>query len=133
MVRLLLQDRWDREAFSNASISWVSNLITQAVITLLFALVGIAVIAWIISLLPELRLYLKENMKLGHWFEMIFNAAPVQQDATKASAPVKVVIKDILPLLFWLLILLPMFLFPIILVVFPLMHIPWSYLLPPTG
>lgn len=108
-------------------------MITQAVITILFVIVGVAVIAWIAFLLPEVRLYLKENMSLGHWVEMIFNAAPVQQDASKASAPVKVVIKDILPLVFWLLILLPMFLFPIILIIFPLAHIPWSYLLPPTG
>jgi len=108
-------------------------LITEAVITLLFAIVGFAVVAWIAFLLPEVRLFLKENLSLGHWVDMIFNAAPVQQDASKASTPVKVVIKDLIPLVFWLLILLPMFLFPIILIIFPLMHIPWSYLLPPSG
>jgi hypothetical protein len=108
-------------------------LITQAVITLLFAIVGLAVVAWIVFLLPEARLLLKEHASMSYFVQMIFNASPVQQDAAKASTPVKLVIKDLIPIVFWLLIILPMFVFPIILIIFPLMHIPWSYLLPPTG
>jgi hypothetical protein len=108
-------------------------LITQAVITLLFAIVAVAVIGWIAFILPELRLFLKEHSSLSGVVQTIFNAAPVQADANKAQAPVKIVVKDVIPILFWLLILLPMFLFPIILIIFPLMHIPWSYLLPPTS
>ena len=108
-------------------------MITQAVITLLFAIVAVAVIGWIAFILPELRLFLKEHSSLSGVVQTIFNAAPVQADANKAQAPVKIVVKDVIPILFWLLILLPMFLFPIILIIFPLMHIPWSYLLPPTS
>ena len=108
-------------------------MITDAVVALLFAIVGVAVIGWIAFILPELRLYLNEHAILSHFIQMIFNAAPVQNDANKASAPVKIAVRDLLPIVFWLLILLPMFIFPIILIVFPLMHIPWSYLLPPTG
>ena len=108
-------------------------MITDAVVTLLFAIVAVAVIGWIAFIIPEVRIYLKDHAYLSHLIQMIFNAAPIQQDADRSSAPVKIVVKDLLPIVFWLLILLPMFVFPIILIVFPLMHIPWSYLLPPTG
>ena len=108
-------------------------MITDAIVVLLFAIVGIAVIAWIAFLIPELRLFLKEHTSISGMLQTIFNAAPVQQDASKASEPVKIVVKDVIPILFWLLILLPMFVFPVILIIFPLLHIPWSYLLPPTG
>lgn len=108
-------------------------MLTDAVITLLFAIVAVAVIAWIAFMLPELRLFLKEHRNLSHPVEMIFNAAPVQSDVAKASTPVRVIVKDIIPILFWILIILPMVILPIILIIFPLMHIPWSYLLPPTG
>jgi len=108
-------------------------LITEAIVILLFAIVGIAVIGWIFFLLPDVRLFLKEHASLSGMVQIIFNAAPVQQDASKASEPVKVVVKDVIPILFCGLILLPMFVFPVILIVFPLLHLPWSYLLPPTG
>lgn len=109
------------------------GLFTQVFVTFLFAIVAIAVLAWIGSVLPELRIFLKSHLVLSNVIQTLFNAAPVQQDSSKASAPVKIVVKDIIPILFWLLILLPMFIFPIVLIIFPIMHIPWSYLLPPTG
>lgn len=109
------------------------DLFTQAFVAFLFAIVAIAVLGWVASILPELRMFVKSYLFLSNIFQTLFNAAPVQQDALKASVPVKVVVKDILPIVFWLLILLPMFVFPVILIIFPIMHIPWSYLLPPTG
>lgn len=109
------------------------ELFTQAFTAFLFAIVGIAILGWIGSILPELRLFIRTHLFISGIIQTLFNAAPVQQDASKASAPVKIVVKDIIPLLFWLLILLPMFIFPIVLIIFPIMHIPWSFLLPPTG
>jgi hypothetical protein len=108
-------------------------MITEAIVTLLFVILAIAIVGWIGFMLPDLRAFLKNHRLVSGVLQAIFNAAPVQQDASKAGEPVKIVVKDIIPLLFWLLILLPMFIFPIILIIFPLMHIPWSYLLPPTG
>ena len=101
--------------------------------TLLFAIVGIAIIGWIGFIFPEFQIFVKKHASLAKVVQAVFNVAPVQQDASRAAAPVKLVVKDVIPLLFWLLILLPMFIFPIILIIFPLMHIPWSYLLPPSG
>jgi uncharacterized membrane protein len=109
------------------------GLITEAIVTILFALVGVAVVAWVASVFVDFRLFLNEHANISHQIQMIFNAAPVQQEADRSSKPVRLVVKDLLPIIFWLLILLPMFIFPVILIVFPLMHIPWSYLLPPTG
>jgi len=108
-------------------------MITDAIVILLFAIVGIALIAWIAFLIPELGMFLKEHNSIYGILKTIFNAAPVQQDAGNAREPVKTVVRDVIPILFWLLILLPMFVFPLILIIFPLFHIPWSYLLPPTG
>jgi hypothetical protein len=107
-------------------------LITEAVITILFAIVGIAVIGWIAFLIPELRVWLRQHASLDGVIKMIFVAEPDPQEVEKSAEPVKIVMKDIYPILIWLLIILPMFIFPIVLVIMPLMHIPWSYLLPPT-
>lgn len=108
-------------------------MITQAIVTLLFVILGIAIVGWIGFILPEFRIFIQKHASLAKVVQAVFNAAPVQQDASNAGEPVKIVVKGILPLLFWLLILLPMFVFPIVLIIFPLMHIPWSYLLPPSG
>jgi hypothetical protein len=108
-------------------------MFTQAIVTLLFVILAVAVIGWIGFISSDLKAFLKSHRVVSGIVQTIFNAAPVQQEATKAAEPVKIVVKDIIPLLFWLLILLPMFIFPIILIIFPLMHIPWAYLLPPTG
>lgn len=61
---------------------------------------------------------------------VIFAATPAKSDVDKSVLPVKFSIERILPLILWLLIILPMFILPIILIAFPLLGLPWSYLMP---
>jgi hypothetical protein len=96
-----------------------------------FGILGIAVITWIVVILRELpegapRLY-KYVSKVT---SVVFNAAPDQADMKKSSFPVRVIVEGIIPIIFWLLIIVPMVVFPIILVLMALFHIPWTYLLP---
>ena len=107
-------------------------MITEAVVTVLFAILALAIVSWIAILIPEFEQFLDYHKKLNSIFAFIFNAAPVQEDAKKTPLPIRVVILRIIPIILWLLILVPMIIFPIILIIFPILHIPWTYLLPPT-
>lgn len=101
------------------------------VVGLLFAIVAIAILGYVGLVIPELRAYLKQNAKLAGIFSLIFDAAPAQKESKKTLLPIQVTIEGLIPIVFWLLILLPMFIFPIVLIIFPILGIPWSYLLPP--
>jgi len=105
--------------------------ITDLVVGLLFAILGLAIVSWFVIILPDFERFLKQNKRTWALFSFIFNAAPVQEDASKMSPPVRAITEGLIPIILWLLILVPMFVFPIILIVFPILHIPWSYLLPP--
>ncbi|MDA4131097.1 MAG: hypothetical protein OK457_10030 [Thaumarchaeota archaeon] len=107
-------------------------MITEAVVAILFAILALAIVAWIAIIIPEFEKFLNYHKMLSSILAFIFNAAPVQQDSKKAPRPIRVVIQRLIPIILWLIILVPMFLFPIILIIFPILHIPWSYLLPPT-
>ena len=107
-------------------------MITEAVVTVLFAILALAIISWIAILVPEFAKFLDYHKRLNSVFAFIFNAAPVQEEAKKTVLPVRLVILRLIPIILWLLILVPMIIFPIILILFPILHIPWTYLLPPT-
>ncbi|MHB8568462.1 MAG: hypothetical protein ACYC7D_15655 [Nitrososphaerales archaeon] len=92
-----------------------------------FAILGLAILTWLVVILPDLTRV--EPFK--GIFDMLFAPAPSKGDVDRAAPPVKFTIERILPLVFWLLILLPMIIFPIILILFPILGLPWSYLLPP--
>jgi len=98
-----------------------------------FAIVGIAVITWIAVLIrelpegdPQLYKYVKRITSF------VFDAAPAQADVQNSPLVVKIIVKGIIPIVFWLLIIVPLVIFPVVFIVMPLLHIPWSYLLPPT-
>lgn len=106
--------------------------ILSILVPLLFAITGLAFITWIIVIFRQLpenapRVY----SLITKVTRPIFNAAPAQNDIKKSDPPVRFVVGRLIPLIFWLLIVLPMVIFPIILIIFPLLGIPWSYLLPP--
>jgi hypothetical protein len=105
-------------------------MITEIVVVVLFAILGLAVISWILIIIPEFSKFLQVHKRLNSFVAFVFNAAPVQEDAEGMSPPVRAVTEGIIPIVLWLLIIVPMFVFPIILIIFPLFHIPWSYLLP---
>lgn len=97
-----------------------------------FAIVAIAVITWILVIIrelpegaPELNEYVT---RISHF---IFDAAPAQADVQNSSLPVKIIVKGIIPIVFWLLIVVPLVIFPVVFIIMPLLHIPWTYLLPP--
>ncbi len=101
------------------------------IVAVLFAIVAIAILGYVGLVIPELRAYLKQNAKLAAIFSFIFDAAPVKNESKKTPLPLQVTIEGLIPIVFWLLILLPMFIFPVVLIIFPILGIPWSYLLPP--
>lgn len=107
-------------------------MITEIVVGILFAILGLAIVSWVAIVIPELDKYLRSHKRLYAIIAFVFNAAPDQEDASQMSPPVRVVAEGLIPIILWLLIIVPMFVFPIILIIFPLLHIPWSYLLPPT-
>ena len=102
--------------------------IVTVIVPVLFGIVGLAVLAWLVVVTTDL---MRSNPRMQQLLGTVLNPAPAKLDVDKSALPVKVVIEGLVPLIFWLLIFLPMIIFPIILVVFPLFHIPWSYLLPP--
>jgi hypothetical protein len=104
--------------------------LSDVVVTLLFVILGVAVLGWVGILIPELRAYLKQNKFLAGIFSMLFAANATNADVKKTYRPLKFTLEDILPIVFWLLILLPMILFPVILVIGPILHIPWTTLFP---
>jgi hypothetical protein len=106
--------------------------IVSVLVPVLFAILGLAVITWVIVIFFQLP----ENApRLWHLIKRItdpiFSAAPFQNDIKQSDMPVQLVVGRLIPLIFWLLIVLPMVIFPIILIIMPLLGIPWSYLLPP--
>ncbi|MDG6908029.1 MAG: hypothetical protein JRN20_19850 [Nitrososphaerota archaeon] len=100
------------------------------IVGILFGILALVFVSWFFIIIPELRLFLKQHSKLSGLFSFIFSAKATNSDVAKSYPPVRFVLENVLPLVFWLLILLPMFLFPIILVVGPAMHIPWTTLFP---
>ena len=102
--------------------------IVDIVLGVTFGLLGIAIVSWIVKVAFELS----RVDPFRSIFATIFSPAPDRAEVDRTALPVKVTIEGILPILFWLLIFLPMIIFPIILIIFPLLGIPWSYLLPPT-
>jgi hypothetical protein len=107
--------------------------IIDVLVPVLFAILGLAVLTWIVVIYRQLptgapRIY----AMIRKVTRPVFNAAPAQDDIKKSDPPVRFVVGRLIPLIFWLLIILPMVIFPIVLIIFPLLGIPWSYLLPPT-
>jgi len=107
-------------------------MITEIIDAILFAILGLAIITWVAILIPELNKFLQGHKRIAAIIAFVFNAAPVQQDLPRMSPPVRIITERLIPIILWLLIIVPMIVFPIILIIFPLLHIPWSYLLPPT-
>ena len=101
------------------------------IVAVLFAIVAIAILGYLGLVIPELMAYLKQNAKLAAIFSFIFDAAPVQKESKKTQLPLQVTIEGLIPIVFWLLILLPMFIYPVVLIIFPIKGIPWTNLLPP--
>jgi hypothetical protein len=96
-----------------------------------FGIVGLAIVTWVVVVLRELPEGAPGlNKYVSSVISFVFNAAPAQADVKNSSLPVKIIVKGIIPLVFWILLIVPMVVFPIILILFPLLHIPWSYLLP---
>ena len=97
-----------------------------------FAILGIAVLTWIGVIIRDLPegapgLYKHISKITG----MVFDAAPAQSDVKKSPFAIRLVVERLIPIIFWILIVVPMVVFPIILIIMPLFHIPWRYLLPP--
>jgi hypothetical protein len=107
-------------------------MITDVIVAILFAILGLAIISWVGILIPELNKFIQSHKRIAGIVAFIFNAAPDQEDASRMSPPVRIVAEGLIPIILWILILVPMIVFPIILIIFPLLHIPWTYLLPPT-
>lgn len=108
-------------------------MITEAIVAVLFAILALAIVAWIAIIIPEFEIFLDYHKTISSILAFIFNSAP--EDAAeekKTPLPLRVVVQRLIPIILWLIVLVPMFVFPIILIVFPILHIPWSYLLPPT-
>ncbi len=101
--------------------------LTDVTVGVLFAILALAIITWLVIVIPDLT---KVEPFKGI-FDMLFAPAPDRAEVDRASLPVKVTVERIVPIIFWLLIFLPMIIFPIILILFPILGIPWSYLLPP--
>ena len=94
----------------------------------LFGILGLAILAWLVIFISDLT----KTEPIKRILSVLFSPAPDKKEVDRSAMPVRVVIERILPIVFWLLIFLPMIIFPIILILFPLLGIPWSYLLPPT-
>ena len=93
-----------------------------------FGLLGLAVISWLVVLSQEL---FAASQFFRNLLALIFLPAPARKEVSMSSFPVRLVVERLVPIVFWLLILVPMIIFPIILIIFPLFGIPWTYLLPP--
>ncbi|MHB1909406.1 MAG: hypothetical protein ACYCQJ_11135 [Nitrososphaerales archaeon] len=104
----------------------------QVALGLGFAILGLAVLTWFFVILRELPegapgLY----SRISKITSFIFNAAPAQTEAKKGGLPVRVFVERLIPIILWLIIIVPMVVFPIIFIIMPILHIPWTYLLPP--
>jgi hypothetical protein len=98
------------------------------VVPVLFGIVGLAILAWLVVVATE---FVKINPRVQKMMTAVLSPAPGEPDVGNSTLPVKIVVEGVIPIVFWLLIFLPMIILPIILIVFPLLGIPWSYLLPP--
>ncbi len=107
--------------------------VVGVIVPVLFGLMGLAILAWIAAVFRELPENAPSMYKMiTRITGPLFNAAPAQYDIKQTNPPIRFVVGRIIPIIFWLLIILPMVIFPIILIVMPLLGIPWTYLLPPT-
>jgi len=104
------------------------DAVVAVVVPTLFAIVGLAIVTWLVVVALE---FIRSNTGMQKMLATVLNLAPAKADVDKSALPVKVVVEGVVPIVFWLLIFLPMIVFPIVLVIFPLFGIPWSYLLPP--
>jgi hypothetical protein len=96
-----------------------------------FAILSIAVLTWVAVIFRELPEGAPGlNRFVSRITSFIFNAAPAQSDVKRSALPVRVIVERLIPIFFWLLIIVPMVVFPIILVFMALFHVPWTYLLP---
>ncbi|MGI0078094.1 MAG: hypothetical protein ACRECH_00535 [Nitrososphaerales archaeon] len=102
--------------------------LVDIVLAFTFGLLGLAIISWLIVISKEL---VSHSQLFRNVLGLIFLPAPARQDVSRSSFPVRIVVERLVPIVFWLLILVPMIIFPIILILFPLLGIPWTYLLPP--
>ncbi len=107
------------------------DLTAQIAFTLGFAILGLAVLTWIVVIVRDLPKADPElHGRISKITHPVFNAAPAQEDMKNSSFAVRLVVEGIIPIVFWILIIVPMVVFPIVLVLMALFHIPWSYLLP---
>jgi len=102
--------------------------VVSIIVPILFGIVGLAILAWLVVIATE---FVRFDPRMQRLLGIVLNPAPAKSDVDKSALPVKIVVEGVVPLVFWLLILLPMIIFPVVLVLFPLFHIPWTYLLPP--
>ena len=102
--------------------------IVAIVVPVLFGIVGLAILGWLVVVAAEL---VKTSPRVQKMLAALLSPAPDKPDVDNSALPVKVVVEGVIPIVFWILIFLPMIIFPIVLIVFPLLGVPWSYLLPP--
>jgi hypothetical protein len=105
--------------------------IVDILVPFLFAIFGLAIIAWLVAVAKE---FVESDEKVKKLVmktsAILFGPTPARADVERSSLPVRFSLERILPLLLWLLILLPMILLPVVLVLFPVLGIPWSRLMP---
>jgi hypothetical protein len=106
--------------------------VVSILVPAVFALLVVAVLTWLVVIWRQIP---EQMPTLYTWIRKItrplFSIAPIQPEIANSDLPTKLVVGRLIPLIFWILIFLPMILFPIILIIMPLLGIPWSYLLPP--
>jgi hypothetical protein len=97
--------------------------IVAIVVPVVFGIVGLAILTWLVVVATE---FVKTKPRVQRMLATVFSPAPGRPDVGNSTLPVKVVVEGVVPIVFWLLIFLPMIIFPIILIAFPLLGIPWS-------
>jgi hypothetical protein len=95
-----------------------------------FAILAIAFLTWIFAIIPQLPRGDPKVKSISKITSFVLNAAPAQADVKNSSLAVRIIVEGLIPIIFWLLIIVPMVVFPIILLLMALFHIPWTYLLP---
>jgi hypothetical protein len=105
--------------------------IVDVLVPILFAIFGLAILTWLVAVGSEVIEATPRLKKLlARVSGTLFGPAPARAEVERSSLPVRFSIERILPLLLWLLIILPMILLPIVLLLFPMLGIPWSRLMP---
>jgi hypothetical protein len=102
--------------------------IVSVVVPLLFAIVGLAILTWLVIVAMD---FVRSSQRMQRIMGVVLEPAPGKPDVDNSALPVRVVVEGVVPIVFWLLLLLPMIIFPVVLILFPILGIPWSYLLPP--